>query len=185
MKKSSRQFLNLNKITSISLAGYNGIHDIYYQVEPFNLSVLSNDTIQQKITSLMNVIKGFGNIELVCMNSKENFEANKIFYTDRIQQEDNDVIRQLLEYDRVMLDELQINTATARLFLFCIKVREEKGKSIQTLLNRVEKTLASNGLSVKRLDKDGIKTMLSVYHTQNVVTERYGDLEGEEWYEKE
>ncbi|MEG0165566.1 hypothetical protein [Anaerorhabdus sp.] len=184
MKKSTRQFLNLNKITPLSLAGYNGIHDIHYQVEPFNLSVLSDDTIQQKITSLMNVIKGLGTLELVCMNSKENFESNKIFYSDRIEEEDG-IIRDLLIKDKCMLDELQINTATARLFLFCIKVREEKGSGIESFLNRVEKTLANNGLSVKRLDKHGIKTMLSVYHTQNVVTEKYNDIEGEEWYEKE
>ncbi|MEF9920053.1 MAG: hypothetical protein RR945_01765 [Erysipelotrichaceae bacterium] len=183
MKKSTRQFLNLKKITKFSLAGYNQSHDIYYKIEPFNLSVLSNETIIQKITSLMNVIKGIGTFQIVCMNSKENFESNKLHYEDRILEEKNTIISDLLHQDLIMLDELQINSATARLFLFCIQVKEEKGNAVESLLSRVEMTLSNNGLSVKRLDKDDLKSMLSVYYTQNIVTEKFGDIEGEEWFE--
>lgn len=183
MKKSTRRFLNLMKITLYSLAGYNGNHEIYYKVEPFNLSVLSNDTIKQKINSVLNSIKALGDLELVCMNSKENFENNKVFYGDRIEEETNEVIRNLLIRDRDMLDELQVNSATARLFLICIRVKEEKGIMIESFLNQVEKVLSGNGLSVKLLDRHDIKSMLAVYFTQNIVTTHFSDVEGVEWYD--
>ena len=56
----------------------------------------------------MNVLKGIAEIEMLCLNSRENFEDNKRFLRDRMEQEQNPVVRKLLEKDLSFLDRIQM-----------------------------------------------------------------------------
>lgn len=179
---STRKLLNLNSLTSYSIKGFNKQEVIYYAVTPFNLSVLSDENIEAKIFSLMNVIKGFNEIEILCLNSRENFKNNIVHMKERIQEETNPAIRVLLQMDLNHIDEIQLTTATARSFLLCIRVHEHNSYEIHAYLNRVEKSLKTSGFSVKKLGKDELKTMLAVYYEQNVTTDRFEDIDGERWY---
>ena len=64
----------------------------------------------------MNVLKGVAEIEMLCLNSRENFEENKSFLRKRAEEEKNPVIRKLLERDQNFLDRIQVQMATARDF---------------------------------------------------------------------
>ena len=129
----------------------------------------------------MTVLKGVAEIEMPCLNSRESFENNKQFLKMRMEQEDNPVIRKLLEKDQNHLDRIQVQMATAREFLILIRLKDEKESEVFPYLSRIEKSLKEQGFSVKRADKEDIKRLLAVYYEQNVTTEKFEDFDGERW----
>ena len=148
---------------------------------PSNISVLSEANLSAKIYSLMTVLKGLTEIEILCINSRESFESNKNFIKKRINEEQNQAVRKLLETDSTYLDHIQAQTATAREFLLVVRIRNLKEKEIYAHLNRIEKIVLENGFSVARFGRDEIKTMLAVYYEQNTTTEKFDDYDGERW----
>ncbi|MPM71273.1 hypothetical protein SDC9_118237 [bioreactor metagenome] len=129
----------------------------------------------------MTVLKGIAEIEMLCLNSRENFEDNKRFLRERMEQEQNPVVRKLLEKDLVFLDQIQVQMATAREFLILIRLKNEKEKEVFSYLSRIEKSLKEQGFTVKRAVNEDIKRLLAVYFEQNVTTERFEDFDGERW----
>ena len=180
-KQSTRQLINTKAITEYSLETYQGEQLVYFMIRPTNLSVLSDASVGARIYALMNVLKGVAEIEILCLNSHENFEENKSFLRKRAEEERNPVIRRLLEQDQVFLDRIQIQMATAREFLILIRLREDKGKEIFSFLDRIEKSLKEQGFEVKRAGEEDIKRILAVYYEQNVTSEKFEDYDGQRW----
>lgn len=180
-KQSTRQLINTKAITEYSLKTYQGEQLVYFMIRPTNLSVLSDASVGARIYALMNVLKGVAEIEILCLNSRENFEENKSFLRKRAEEERNPVIRRLLEQDQVFLDRIQIQMATAREFLILIRLREEKGKEMFSFLDRIEKSLKEQGFEVKRAGEEDIKRILAVYYEQNVTSEKFEDYDGQRW----
>ena len=180
-KQSTRQLINTKAITEYSLETYQGEQLVYFMIRPTNLSVLSDASVGARIYALMNVLKGVAEIEILCLNSRENFEENKSFLRKRAEEERNPVIRRLLEQDQVFLDRIQIQMATAREFLILIRLREEKGKDMFSFLDRIEKSLKEQGFEVKRAGEEDIKRILAVYYEQNVTSEKFEDYDGQRW----
>ncbi|MEW6065112.1 hypothetical protein SAMN02745133_02557 [Desulforamulus putei DSM 12395] len=180
-KLSTRQLINTKAITDYSLLTYGHGELVYFIIKPTNISVLSEASIAARIYALMTVLKGMAEIEMLCLNSRENFEDNKRFLRNRIEQEDNPTVRKILEADLTFLDRIQVQMATAREFLIVIRLRDEKPNEVFPYLNRIEKTLREQGFSVKRAEKEDIKRILAVYFEQNVTTEKFEDFDGERW----
>jgi len=180
-KLSTRQLINTKAITDYSLLTYGHGELVYFIIKPTNISVLSEASIAARIYALMTVLKGMAEIEMLCLNSRENFEDNKRFLRNRIEQEDNPTVRNLLEADLTFLDRIQVQMATAREFLIVIRLRDEKPNEVFPYLNRIEKTLREQGFSVKRAEKEDIKRILAVYFEQNVTNEKFEDFDGERW----
>lgn len=156
-KQATRQLINTKAITEYSLSTYGHGELVYFIIKPTNISVLSEASVAARIYALMTVLKGMAEIEMCCLNSRENFEDNKRFLRSRMEQENNPAIRKLLEADLTFLDRIQVQMATAREFLLIIRLRNEKESEILPYLNRIEKTLQEQGFSVKRADKQDIK----------------------------
>lgn len=180
-KISTRQLINTKAITDYSLLTYGHGELVYFIIKPTNISVLSEASIAARIYALMTVLKGMAEIEMLCLNSRENFEDNKRFLRNRIEQEDNPTVRKLLEADLTFLDRIQVQMATAREFLIVIRLQDEKPNEVFPYLNRIEKTLREQGFSVKRAEKEDIKRILAVYFEQNVTNEKFEDFDGERW----
>ena len=180
-KLSTRQLINTKGITDYCLSTYSHGDLVYFIIKPTNISVLSEASISARIYALMTVLKGMAEIEMCCLNSRENFEDNKRFLRNRIEQENNPAVHKLLEADLTFLDRIQVQMATAREFLIIIRLRNEKESEVFSYLNRIEKTLREQGFSVKRAGKDDIKRLLAVYFEQNVTTEKFEDFDGERW----
>jgi hypothetical protein len=180
-KLATRQLINTKAITDYSLQTYGHGELVYFIIKPTNISVLSEASVAARIYALMTVLKGMAEIEMCCLNSRENFEDNKRFLRKRIEREDNPTVRKLLEADLTFLDRIQVQMATAREFLIIIRLRDEKESEVFPYLNRIEKTLREQGFSVKRAGKEDIKRLLAVYFEQNVTTERFEDFDGERW----
>jgi len=129
-KLATRQLINTKSITDHSLLTYGHGELVYFIIKPTNISVLSEASIAARIYALMTVLKGLAEIEMCCLNSRENFEDNKRFLKSRIEREDNPAIRRLLEDDLVFLDRIQVQMATAREFLLIIRLRDEKESEV-------------------------------------------------------
>ncbi|NLI13776.1 hypothetical protein [Pelotomaculum propionicicum] len=180
-KLATRQLINTKAVTDHSLQTYGHGELVYFIIKPTNISVLSEASVAARIYALMTVLKGMAEIEMCCLNSRENFEDNKRFLRSRMEREEQPAVRKLLEADLTFLDRIQVQMATAREFLIIIRLRNEKESEVFPYLNRIEKTLRDQGFSVKRADKEDIKRLLAVYFEQNVTTERFEDFDGERW----
>ena len=178
---STRQLIGVKEINDYSLMTYDKYNLVYFIIKPSNVSVLSAASLSARIYGLMIVLKGIAEIEMLCLNSRENFEDNKRFLRNRIDQEDNPVIRKLLHTDLNFLDRIQVQMATAREFLIIIRLRNEKENEILPYLSRIEKTLNEQGFTVKRAGEEDIKRILAVYFEQNVTTEKFESFDGERW----
>ena len=178
---STRQFIGAKEITDYSLVTYGQGELVYFIVKPTNISVLSESSVGARIYALMTVLKGVAEIEMLCLNSRESFEDNKRFLKSQMEQEENPVIRRLLEQDQTHLDRIQVQMATAREFLIMLRLKDVKESDIFPYLSRIEKSLKEQSFSVKRADKEDIKRILAVYYEQNVTTEKFEDFDGERW----
>lgn len=179
-KASTRQLMGIEDITGHSLVTPHG-ELVFFMIKPTNISVLSDSSIGARIYALMNVLKGISDIEMLCLNSRENFEDNKSYLKARIDAEQNPVIRKLLAQDMTALDRMQVQMATAREFLIIIRLRGEKEKDVQPYLSRIEKSLKDQGFTAHRSGEADTKRLLGVYYEQNVTTEMYEDYDGERW----
>ena len=178
--QSTRQLLGIDGITEYSLKTATN-EAVFFSIKPSNISVMSEASLSAKIYSLMSVLKGLTEIEILCVNSRESFESNKSHLKTLAQKEENPAVRKLLEQDMQHLDHIQAMTATAREFLLIVRIRGLKDKEIFSYLNRIEKTLNENGFSARLYDGEDIKTLLAVYYEQNVTTEKFEDADGERW----
>jgi len=179
-KDSTKMLMDIQEITDYSLKTSFG-ELVYFIIHPTNISVLSDTSVSARIYALMTVLKGIAEIEMLCLNSKENFDDNKHYLNKRIEKENNPIIRNLLKQDSINLDRMQVQMATAREFLMIIRLKNEKESDINPYLSRIEKNLKDQGFSAKRANQMDIKRLLGVYYEQNVTTEKYEDFDGERW----
>ena len=179
-KQSTRELMGIDEITDYSLKTPHG-ELVYFIIHPTNISVLSESSVSARIYALMTVLKGIAEIEMLCLNSKENFDDNKQYLKRRMDTERNPVIRKLLQQDSTNLDRMQVQMATAREFLIIIRLKNEKESDVFPYLSRIEKSLKDQGFTTRRADNSDIKRLLGVYYEQNVTTERYENYDGERW----
>lgn len=101
-KSSTRQLMGITDITAHSLVtGYGEL--VFFNIKPTNISVLSDASVGARIYALMNVLKGIAEIEMLCLNSRENFEDVKSHLQHRMDDEQNPVIRKLLGQDTFLI----------------------------------------------------------------------------------
>ncbi|WP_053956314.1 hypothetical protein [Inediibacterium massiliense] len=179
-RNSTRELIEITEITDYSLVTSYG-ELVYFIIHPTNISVLSESSVSSRIYALMTVLKGIAEIEMLCLNSKENFDDNKEYLKKRMEEEENPIIRKLLMQDSTNLDRMQVQMATAREFLIIIRLKNEKESDVFPYLSRIEKSLKDQGFTGRRADNADIKRILGVYFEQNVTTDRYEDFDGERW----
>lgn len=180
-RQTTRQLINVKEITDFSLVTYHGDELVFFSVQPTNLSVLSEESLSTRIYALMTVLMGVAELEFICLNSRENFESNKLFLRERLETEYNPNVRALLEADLSHMDHIQVQMATAREFLIVLRLRNQKQREVFPYLNRIEKSLREQGFVTKRAEPENIKRILAVYFGQNVTTEKFENLDGERW----
>lgn len=179
-RQSTRQLIGIDGISEYSLLTSHG-ELAFFSIKPTNISVLSDASVAARIYALMTVLKGQTEVEMLCINSRENFEENKSFLKARTNAENLPAVRKLLELDAVSLDRLQVQMATAREFLIIVRLKREKETNVRSHLMTIEKSLKDQGFTVRLCESEGIKRLLGVYYEQNVTTEKYEDNDGDRW----
>lgn len=156
---------------------------LFYLVSPTNISVLSYVNIEIKIRHLMMVLSAIPDIEITCTDSSECFDDNKAYLQGRLEAEQNSRIRKLIQKDIDFLDNVQLEMATARQFLFTARLKSSKDKQVFDTANRIEKTISEQGFEVRRMRKAEIKRFLAIYFEASMNGEQMPDGDGEQYYE--
>ena len=99
---------------------------VFFHVEPTNISVLSAANIDTKIRYLMTLLSTVPDLEIIALDSCECFDSNKNYVRKRLEIEENEAVRNLLNADLEFLDSIQVEMSSAREFAFCIRFRKEK-----------------------------------------------------------
>lgn len=173
--------MNIRKLTDHSLVTLRGDEVVLFLIQPTNVSVLSRESLKARVNALMHVLKGFAEVELLCLGSRESFEHNKRYLAGRIEQEESPAIRHLLEQDMRHLDEIQSRAATAREFVLIVRPRNIGEREIYPYLGRLERLIREQRFSVQRAGYDDLKRILAVYFAQDVISEGYDDFDGQRW----
>ncbi|MCQ4770292.1 hypothetical protein NE579_07425 [Intestinimonas massiliensis] len=156
---------------------------LFYLVSPTNISVLSRANIEVKIRHLMMVLSALPDIEITCTDSSECFDNNKAYLRVRLEDEKNPKVRKLLKNDIDFLDNVQVEMATARQFMFIARVKAQKEKQVFDAANRVEKIISEQGFEVRRMKKDDIKRFLALYFDASMNGEQMPDYDGEQFFD--
>ena len=180
-KKSTREEIGAVNIEPNGVETNKNDFLVYFLVQPDNIAVLSETAVRTKIIALSGVIKGYDCIEFSCINSRENFDSNTNFYKERLEKEHSQKVRELLEKDIAHLDRVQIQTASAREFLFILRFKNYNFESndVQTGISRMEKLLKDEGFTSRLATKDDIKRLYAVYYVQNITQIYFDDYDGE------
>jgi len=158
---------------------------VFLAVEPTNISVLSAENIEVKVHNLMMVLSVIPDLEMIATDSAERFDDNKWYIRRRLQTEQNEAVRKLLQADHDFLDEIQIEMSSARQFMFAVRFRREKPEQIFNIVSRVDKTLSEHGFSAKRMSKPEVKRMLALYFGTSIAGDEIPDIEGENYFDME
>lgn len=180
-KASTRRMIGIKEITDDSLVTYDHGELVFFLIKPTNISVLSEESIRARVYALMTVLKGMLEIEMCAYNSRENFDGNKRYLKKRIEEEPNYIIRRLLERDMQHLDDIQVQTATAREFAVVLRFRRETQKERDGYISDVAQKLRDTGFVAKRAKKEDIQRLVAVYFEQNITQETFDDHDGDRW----
>lgn len=156
---------------------------LFYTVSPTNISVLSHVNIEIKIRHLMMVLSAIPDIEITCTDSSECFDDNKAYLHGRLKDEQNPKVRKLIKKDIEFLDNVQVEMATARQFLFTARIKGSKDKQVFDTANRIEKIISEQGFEVSCMRKADIKRFLAIYFEASMQGEQMPDADGEQYYE--
>ncbi len=190
MKRKKR---NISTQALLGVKGFsrNGIQTnghgeiVFYLVSPTNISVLSRVAVAQKIKHLMTLLSAQPDLEIVCIDARENFDDNKLYLDERFNDEPNGKICELLLKDKTFLDDIQVQMSTAREFLFLVRLRNESDEESFSHLNRIEKCINEQGFNCRRADKDDTKRVIARYFgartTDWAIDDHDGDKAAEKW----
>lgn len=154
---------------------------IFYMVQPTNISVLSHTNIEIKVRHLMMVFSAVPDIEITCTDSCECFDTNKNYIKGRIEVEQNEKVRKILNKDLNFLDSIQTETSTARQFLFIARCKSSKSENVLQKANRVEKIISDQGFEVTRMKKADIKRFLAIYFDASMNGDLMPYYDGEQY----
>ena len=176
-KKSTKQLVGIESMTGSSVQTADGELSFYF-VQPTNLNVLPEPGVRGRVTALLSVLKGMAEVEMLALDSKESFQDNRLFYRQRMEQENNPAIRALLTQDRRHLDDVQTMMASSRQFCFVLRRRKTDGTINFTT---VEQQLRDSGFTVQRAEGQALLELLAIYFEQDATHEVFDLVDGARW----
>ena len=179
MKKgrSVQELIGIQSFTKYGLQTNKG-ELVFFQIAPTNISVLSHANIEVKIRHLLMVLSSVPEIEIVCTDSCECFDHNKIYLRDKLEREKNPKVQRIMKRDIEFLDDIQMEMATARQFLFVIRCKAHKPEQVFQTANHVEKVISEQGFEVRRMRKSDIKRFLALCFDASINGEQMPDIDG-------
>ena len=178
--RSVQELMGIRGFTRYGLATEHG-ELLLFRVSPVNISVLSVSNIDVKIHTLQTALTVMPDLEIICTDSCECFDANKAYLRQREREESNACVRRLLHQDGEMLTELQAEMSTARQFVFLRRCSGLKPEQVLSLANETHKQLAGAGFEVQRMKKPDIKRFLAIYFGASMDGDRMPDVDGAQY----
>ncbi len=177
-RQNTRQLMGIRQLTECGVK--TGSDELaFYLVKPDNLSVLSSEGVRGRVLALTRLLCAIPEVRLLALDSRESFQRNKDWYRQRLEEESNPAIRELLRQDAVHLDEIQTSTASSREFAFVIKLNSKATDADRSQLRQLEKRIHDMGFRVRLAGEQDVKRLLAIYYQQDVTTERFDNVDGE------
>lgn len=174
---SVQELIGIKRFTDYGLLTNKG-EILFFKISPTNISVLSKQSIEQKINSMKLLLSAVPDLEVTCTDSAECFDNNKAYLQDRYEKESNPKIKELLNKDMEFLDDIQIEMATARSFIFSVKCKNKNAEQVFQTANDIEKTISGEGFDVGRMGKEDIKRILALYFGASLSGDLLPDVDG-------
>ena len=165
-QRTVRKLVDLRELTGYGVSTYGHGEIAFLSIKPSNLSVLTPESLTARVNALMNVLKGIAEITMLCLNSRENYAENKQYLRQRLEDEENEAIREQLRQDILLLDCEQTSMATAREFFFVLHLRGENVLEIPPYLSHVEQIVREQGFVVRRAEREDVMRILAMYFEQ-------------------
>lgn len=176
-QQSTRQLMGITRITEHGVSTPNGDY-VFFLIRPDNLSVLSEEAIQQRVGNLANLISNRDEVTLMALDSRASFQNNKLFYQARLEEETEPAIRRLLQMDLEQLDEIQTSSASKREFVISLRVTSKESDD-PVVLHQMEKSISNENIPVRLAERADIKRLLSVYYLNDAAVTTVEDVDGE------
>ena len=129
----------------------------------------------------MMLLSALPDIEFACTDASECFDNNKMYLQSRYENESNPKVKKILKKDMDFLDDIQIEMATARQFIFVTRYRSQKPEQVFSSANKVEKLISEQGFEVRRMRKEDIKRFFALYFGASMSGEKMPDVDGEQF----
>lgn len=156
---------------------------IFFAVSPTNISVMSRSAVASKIDNLMTLLSVIPDIEIVCTDASECFDANNAHLKNLICKEKNVLVKDLISKDITFLNQVQSETATARQFMIIARCRNMKPEQVFQTANKIAKAISDRGFEFKKMGNPEIKRLLALYFDASLDGERLPDQDGEQYFE--
>lgn len=189
-KNTTINEMNIHTITddTLELIGYRQ-KQVFVLVQPINVAVLPPEYMRERIDALTNSMKSITDnniiIEILCVNSTQSYDSNKEYLADRIAQESNRVIRQMLQKDLLDLDKMRLSAAANREFVVALTFNQSASPStVNNKVNRLVQTLNEGTFSTKIAEKEDYKRLLAIYYEQRMDIDDLSDYDGEKYIAK-
>lgn len=179
-KRTVQQLMGIKQLTRHGVLTANG-ELVFFLISPDNLSILSGDGVRGRITALSNLLQGIDNVRLLALDSQESFQQNLDYYRQRLEQETNPSIRELLRQDMEHLTEIQATTASAREFAIVIPLESKTNEPSDAQVSRLEKDIHDYGFRVRAAEEADVKRLLAIYYQRNIFEDTLNSVDGEAW----
>ncbi len=185
-KKEQKRLLSTRQLMGIDQFTENGLKVgrselVFFLIQPDNLSVLSAEGVRGKIAALTDLLRSVESVRLLALDSRESFQNNKDWYRQRMEQESNPALRELLRQDAAHLDAIQTTTASAREFALVFELDRQKEENARSQVTRLEKSIRDKGFHVRQASQQDLMRLLAVYYQQDVTTDIFDGIDGERW----
>ena len=179
---SVQEFLGIKAFTDYGIKTNFG-ELLFYVVLPTNISVLSHASVDSKIRELMLVLSAIPDLEITCTDATECFDDNQIYLFDRMKEESNPKIKEMLKKDIYFLDQIQLEMATARHFMFVARCRGMKPQQVFERANSINKIINEQGFDCHRMNKSEIKRILALYFDASTLGEHLPEYDGLQYFD--
>lgn len=176
-----QSLIGIKGFTEYGLLTTNG-EMLFFTIIPTNISVLSYESVENKVRKLTLALSAVPDVEIACIDSAERFDDNKAYLEKRAESENNLKVKRLLKKDEAFLDGIQTELTTARKFLFAVRCRNMKPPQVFAYANTVRKVLSEQGFDVHRTGKDEIKRLIALYFDASLTGENIPDYDGEQYF---
>ncbi len=170
--------------------GVASIHDDYLRVfsnkikvalliKPTNINVLSDEVVISKITSLMNVLKTVSDVELLCVNSTQNYDDNISYLNNLVKTESNIILQDLNKKTIDFLNSIRVNMATNREFFVQMTFNASNitDDTRSSAVRRTLQQLREGGFIVRLANNEDYKRILTIYY-DSAFNDDYSDYDG-------
>ena len=174
---SSQQLLGSKYISEDGIYVTETGRYVFWNVEPFNLAVLSPGAISILVNQMTSVLSQCPDLEILAIDTARSLDDNIAFLKKRIEEETNPAVKKLLESDLAEISDKSQSANNSRKYLFVVRIAPGKPVTQDLpLVNRYTKIMQDNGFDVVQLLKPEIKKILANYF--DTTTSDLPDIDG-------